>query len=148
MKRIHRYNPAVSVNLLILLAGLAWLCVGTILLFTAISWLSTADESVNPYFFAGAGFFVALVVHHFGFLRIVDKNLVRILPSTGKKCLFSFIPWKSYVLIAVMMALGALLRQSPIPGHYLAICYIGIGLALILSSLRYMRVFLAEMQAE
>jgi hypothetical protein len=37
--------------------------------------------------------------------------------------------------------MGGLLRHSMIPKKELAILYIGIGLALILSSVRYIRVF-------
>ena len=62
----------------------------------------------------------------------------------GKKCLFAFIPWKSYLIIAVMMTMGIVLRHSSIPKQYLAVLYIGIGLALVLSSVRYMRIFIRE----
>ena len=79
------------------------------------------------------------------YLKIVDKNIERILPMVDKKCLFSFITWKSYLIIIVMVAMGSLLRHSAIPKHYLAILYTGIGLALILSSLRYLRVFVQEL---
>jgi len=63
-----------------------------------------------------------------------------------KKCLFAFIPWKSYLIIAAMITMGAVLRHSDIPKQYLAILYIGIGLALILSSVRYMRIFINEIR--
>jgi len=65
-----------------------------------------------------------------------------------KKCVFSFISWKSYLIIAIMIAMGAILRRSAIPKQYLAVLYIGIGLALILSSVRYMRVFLREIRRQ
>ena len=65
-----------------------------------------------------------------------------------KKCVFSFISWKSYLIIAVMIAVGTILRHSAIPKQYLAILYIGIGLALILSSVRYMRIFLREIRRQ
>ncbi len=81
------------------------------------------------------------MVHHFGFLKIVDKNLDRILPMDEKKCLFAFIPWKSYLTITVMIIMGAILRHSAIPKQYLAILYTTIGLSLILSSVRYIRTF-------
>jgi hypothetical protein len=74
--------------------------------------------------------------------------LKRILPSDDKKCLFSFVSWKSYLIIAVMIAMGTILRRSAIPKQYLAILYIGIGLALILSSVRYMRIFLREIKRQ
>lgn len=61
-------------------------------------------------------------------------------------CVFSFMPWKSYLIILIMMAMGVTLRHSAIPKHYLAILYTCIGLALILSSMRYMRAFLKEVR--
>lgn len=147
MKRnIEKYKPAVPGSLLVLMAGTAWVCVGLMLLFSAGMWLYAASPETSPYAFAAAGFVLALLVHHFGFLRIVDGNLRRILPADGKKCLFSFVPWKSYLLIVFMVILGLLLRYSPIPRPYLAVCYIAIGLALVLSSIRYMRVFFREIR--
>ena len=147
INRLREYKPAVNSSFLVFMAGIVWLCVGIMLLSTAFSWLFEI-ASTNLYFFAGAGVILALLVHHFGFLRIVDKNLVRILPMSEKRCLFSFIPWKSYLIIAIMVAMGMVLRHSTIPKQYLAICYIGIGLALMLSSMRYMRIFLREIKKE
>jgi hypothetical protein len=47
--------------------------------------------------------------------------------------------WKSYLIVAVMVTMGIMLRHSSIPKQYLSIMYIGIGTALILSSIRYFR---------
>ena len=145
MRLRDKYKPAVTKNVLLFLAGIVWLCVGIMLLYLAVSWLSIASDT-NIYVFAGAGVVIALLAHHFGFLKIADKNLERILPLEEKKCLFSFIPWKSYLVVAVMIAIGALLRHSAIPKQYLAILYTGVGLALLLSSVRYMRFFLKEIR--
>ena len=138
-----KIKPAVNKQVLLLLAGLMWLGVGTMLLFLSFSWLNPfhADGS---FLFVGIGVIVALVVHHFGFLKIVDNNLGRILPMEGTKCVFSFMTWKSYIIVSIMVVMGALLRQSPIPKPYLSIIYIGIGLALLLSSVRYLRVLLSQ----
>ena len=87
-----------------------------------------------------------MFVHHFGFLKIVDKNIARILPENEKRCIFSFMPWKSYLIIPIMITMGTILRHSAIPKQYVAILYTGIGLALILSSVRYVRVFLKEIR--
>ncbi|OPX35013.1 MAG: hypothetical protein B1H12_09500 [Desulfobacteraceae bacterium 4484_190.2] len=145
MRKIDKYKPAVTKNFLLFFAGLVWVFVGIMLLFLAFSWLSTASN-LNTYLPASAGVILALIVHHFGFLKIADKNLKRILLMNEKKCLFAFIPWKSYIIIAVMIMMGAVLRHSSIPKQYLAILYIGIGLALILSSVRYMRMFIREIR--
>jgi hypothetical protein len=143
MGDIGKYKPAVGRTFLLFLAGIVWAGVGIMLMFLAFSWLSTADG--NIYLYAGAGISLAMLVHHFGFLKIVDKNLGRILQMRGKKCFFAFIPWKSYLIIFIMVMIGAFLRHSVIPKKDLAILYIGIGLALLLSSVRYIRIFYREM---
>ncbi len=140
MKNMKKFKPAVTNTALLFLAGFVWACVGTMLLFLAFSWLSAASRTTF-YLFGGTGVVFALMVHHFGFLKIVDKNLDRILPMDEKHCLFAFIPWKSYLMIAFMITMGAILRHSSIPKPYLAILYTTIGLALILSSVRYIRTF-------
>jgi Zn-dependent protease len=147
MRDMEKYKPAVTKTFLLLLAGIVWECVGILLLFLAFSWLSQTSH-VDVYLYSGAGILLALLIHHFGFLKIVDRNLQRILLMDGKRCLFSFIPWKSYLVIAVMVAMGALLRHSTIPKKVLAILYIAIGLALILSSVRYIRVFYTEISGK
>jgi hypothetical protein len=81
-------------------------------------------------------------IHHFGFLKIADKNLNRLLPLTEKRCVFSFITWRSYGIILIMVSMGIALRHSSIPKRYLSILYNGIGLALFLSGIRYFRFFL------
>jgi hypothetical protein len=145
MSKTDLFKPAVTKSVLLFLAGFVWLCVGTMLLSFAYSWLSDASK-VNSFLFFGIGVVIALFIHHFGFLKIVDKNIERILPMFEKKCLFSFITWKSYMIIVVMVAIGTLLRHSKIPQQYLAVLYTGVGLALILSSLRYMRVFVSQIR--
>lgn len=145
MRKRDKYKPAVHKNILVFLAGIVWASVGVMLMFLAFSWLSKISNK-SVYVFAGAGVLLALLVHHFGFLKIVDKNLKRILPMDEKKCVFAFIPWKSYLIIAVMITVGITLRHSAIPKPYLAVLYIGIGLALLLSSVRYVRVFFREIR--
>lgn len=129
--------------MLCLAAGM-WIGVGILLLSWAYRWLHATSMHAAAVL-ATAGIAAALVIHHFGFLRIVDKNLARILPMRDKRCLFAFMGWKSYLNVAVMIALGILLRHSPIPKPYLAVVYIGIGLALLLSSVRYLRILISHL---
>lgn len=147
MRKTNIFKPAVTKSILLFLAGFVWFCVGTMLLVFAYSWLSDTPGTIFFTFFSLGGV-MALLVHHFGFLKIVNKNIDRILPMVDKKCLFSFITWKSYMMIIVMIAMGTSLRHSSIPKPYLAILYTGIGLALILSSLRYIRVFIGQIRKQ
>ena len=144
-KKIDKIKPAVDKSALIFLSFFVWVVVGTMLLLFAYFWLN-ASQGKRSFLFAAAGVGAALVIHHFGFLKIVDKNLGRILPMQGKKCAFSFMTWKSYIIVAVMVTIGTLLRHSAIPKTYLSILYIGIGLSLILSSIRYLRVLLSQLR--
>lgn len=135
---IEKWKPGVSKNILLLIAGIMWIGIGIMLDGLSYSWLR-AEKPDSALLALVGGFVCALVIHHFGFLRVADKNLGRILPMEGKKCVFSFMPWKSYILIIIMILMGFLLRLSPIPKLYLAVLYSGIGTALILSSVRYLR---------
>lgn len=123
---------------LLLIAGVIWLGIGILMDGLSYSWLKN-EKPVYALLAVLTGFVCALIIHHFGFLRIVDKNLDRILPMKGKRCVFSFMTWRSYILVAIMILLGILLRHSPIPKLYLSVLYMGIGTALILSSIRYLR---------
>lgn len=140
---LERFKPAVEKRMLLLLSGIVWIAVGTTLLSFAYRWLTAAGGTLA--LVCGlVGLVAGLVIHHFGFLKVVDKNLGRILPMEGKQCVFAFQSWRSYFLIVVMMAMGIGLRHSRIPKPYLASVYIGIGMGLILSSLRYLRIFMRQ----
>jgi hypothetical protein len=136
--KMEKWKPAVSKSGLLFMAGMIWLSIGVMMDSIAYSWLKS--ENLRPaLLISSIGFVLALLIHHFGFLRIVDRNLGRILPLEGRRCLFSFMPWKSYILVMVMILGGFLLRHSALPKSYLALFYLAIGTALMLSSVRYLR---------
>jgi uncharacterized membrane protein len=139
--RFSKYDPAVDKKFLVALSGIIWTVVGIVLCNLAVKWLSqTPAKSVLV--LGLAGIILSLLIHHFGFLKIVDKNIARIMAKEGKVCIFGFQPWKSYLLIMVMIVMGMTLRNSTVPKPYLAIIYIGFGGAMLLSSLRYHRIFI------
>lgn len=131
------FKPSVPKKILLVIAGVMWCCVGVMLTGMAVHWLAVYKG--NPWLFSVPGCIVALIVHHFGFLKIVDKNLGRISHLPDKPCVFSFISWKSYLIIIVMVTMGIALRHSSIPKQYLSSIYLSIGGALFLSSIRYFR---------
>ena len=140
---MNKFIPVVSRKILMLISGIMWLCVGLMLMNYAYSWLVVEQRS-TIITFAGAGIALTMITHHFGFLKVADKNLKRILLMEEKVSIFSFITWKSYILVIFMIALGIILRTSAIPKPWLAIVYIGIGMGLFLSSIRYLRYFITE----
>jgi hypothetical protein len=137
---LRKFTPLADKRILVLLAGIMWCGVGIMLVHYAVLWLTPFKAGVQAVFYT-AGFLAAMPIHHFGFLKIADKNLNRLLPLTEKRCMFSFMTWKSYIIVLVMVSMGIALRHSSLPKQYLSILYNGIGLALFLSGIRYFRFF-------
>ncbi len=133
---LKRFVPAVSRTWLIVLAGLVWSVVGLMLCRLAYHWLvDIHSRGVAPLELLGVIF--ALAAHKLCFSRIARKNISRLSLLTEKTCVLAFQRGKSYLLIAVMIALGITLRNLPIPRPYLAVLYTTIGGALFLASLQY-----------
>ncbi|NOY52789.1 MAG: hypothetical protein GXP58_04125 [Deltaproteobacteria bacterium] len=137
---MERYKPAADRRTLLLISGFIWSGVGIMLVSFALVWLS-ARGGTAAYLLGGSGLVLSWFIHHFGLTRIVNRNLGRILPVRDKRCLFSFQPWKSYIIILIMIAMGVTLRHSSFPKPYLAVIYMAMGAALILSSTRYWKHF-------
>ena len=144
---LRKFTPVVDKKILVLLPGIMWCGVGVMLVSFAVSWLSPYPVKEQFFYFL-AGFLAAMPIHHFGFLKIVDKNLKRLLPLTEKRCVFSFMTLKSYLTVLVMVAMGIALRHSALPKRYLSVLYNGIGLALFLSGIRYFRFFIKLLTAK
>jgi hypothetical protein len=124
-------NPSVPRSWLIAIAGVLWCAVGVMLWLHAVAWLRDLHgEMALP---LGLGLGLGVVAHLTLFARIARKNLVRLRAYPPRACLFAFQAWRGYVMIALMIGLGVLLRHLPVPPHYLAVGYAAIGTALILS---------------
>ncbi len=135
---LRKFTPAVDKKILILLAGLMWCGVGVMLIRYAVLWLSAFSIKEQVFYYL-IGFTAAMPIHFLGFIRIARKNLRRLMPMEVKKCVFSFMTWKSYLIVLFMVSLGITLRHSSLPKQYLSIVYNGIGLALFLSGTRYLK---------
>ena len=135
---LEKWKPGVSKNILLFIAGLLWVIIGIFLNYRSYSWLK--EKELKTILIIGtAGLFLSFLIHIFGFSKIVNKNIQRIIPMDGKRCLFSFFPWRSYLLISIMILMGSFIRHSAIiPKVYLSVLYIGIGTAMILSGFRYL----------
>ncbi len=140
-EKLNKFDPAVDKKILVFLSGMLWSVVGIALCSLAFQWLSSPTAE-HVMWLAAAGTAMSLMIHHFGFLKLVNKNIDRILAKQGKVCIFGFQPWNSYLIILIMIGMGTILRHSDLPKHYLSIIYIGFGGAMILSSIRYHRVFI------
>ena len=104
----------------------------------AYTWLRAVEG--NPvWVLALAGGLLGILIYRLGFLNLAVKNIGRIGDMAERVCIFAFQAPKSYLVIIFMIALGIFLRHSALPKQYLAILYLGLGIGLFLSSLRYYR---------
>lgn len=133
---LKKFDPAVDKKFLIVLSGMLWSIVGIALCNLAVGWLSETTTR-SAVWLGAAGTVLSLLIHHFGFLKLVATNIERILSKKGKVCIFAFQPWNSYLIILIMVGMGMFLRHSSLSKPYLAVVYIGFGGAMLLSSLKY-----------
>lgn len=133
---LAKFNPAVSKKWLFGLAGVMWSGVGIMLCLYAITWL-TDPLSLVTFLLGLLGVVISIAANRFQFGGLALKNIARIQALADKACLFAFQAWKGYLIIAVMVTGGMLLRSSAIPKPYLAVVYVAIGGALLQASLNY-----------
>ncbi len=131
-------KPAAPKCWLFAMAGMLWSIVGVLLCLTGWGWLK-AEPFGRVILLECIGALLAVAAFRFGFSKIAGKNIQRLRGLNGERCFFAFQAWKSYFIIAFMVALGALLRHSPIHKSVLAVLYTTIGGALFLASLGYYR---------
>jgi hypothetical protein len=134
---IKKLNPAVDKEYLLITAGIMWCGVGVMLISFAVSWLTHYQGQVKILFYV-VGLLAGMPIHFLGFSKLAQKNISRLVALKGKKCFFSFITWKSYLIIIVMVTLGITLRHSSIPKQYLSVLYNGLGIGLFLSGTLYL----------
>ena len=120
------------------LAGLMWSVVGVVLCHLAYVWLKAVPWS-RALPLGSLGLVFALAFYRYPFSKTALKNIDRLCLLAEKPCIFAFQAWRSYLIIIFMIALGIMLRNSPIPRHFLAVIYTTIGGALFLSSFHFYR---------
>ena len=134
-----KLKPAVNRKWLLVVSGLMWSGMGIFLNILDFGWLNSLNNT-QTFLSILIGIMIGLVIARFGFGNIAIKNVNRIFAYPKQACLFAFQEWKSYILIAVMMSSGILLRTTElIPKFILTPMYIGIGTALFLASFKYYR---------
>ena len=134
----EEFKPAVDRTILVLIAGMVWVAVGIVLSWLAIIWWTHYKGSFL-FIFIFLGLLLGVVKGYFVFSRIVRKNISRIAGMRRPGFVLAFIPARTYLLIACMMAAGITLRHSTLPKQYLAILYLAVGLAMIFSGFLYFK---------
>ena len=123
-------KPGVPRSIHLFAAPLFWTVVGSMLILRGMSWLGTGRD--------GWLLIVAVLVGTLKSLLILDKvarkTMQRIVLFKDGTCLGAVFSWKSWLLVALMMAAGSALRSLGHPGQLLGTAYCAIGWSLCLSS--------------
>ena len=135
------FIPIVQKKWLFVLAGSLWGIIGVFLLVRGLGWLPGV-EGFMPLVLGAAGIGLGVLSYFSGLRKIADRNVLRIHGLPERSPLTSFLAPRGYVMIALMISLGFLLRQSSIPKPYLSPFYIAMGCALLLGSSRFRSHFL------
>ena len=137
MNYLERLKPKLPKRYLLFLAAVVWTFAGGMLLFKGAAFMRDVKDYVWLRILisaiGGALFYVVL------FSKISIKHTRRILNLKSESpCLFSFFSIKSYILMAIMITSGILLRKSGIIGMgYLSVIYLTMGIPLFLSAFRF-----------
>ncbi|MCX6132723.1 MAG: hypothetical protein NTU47_02820 [Ignavibacteriales bacterium] len=141
---ITKLNPAVPRHYLFAIAGVLWTIAGVVLCVRGEIWLEALPLGTE-FALESIGIGLAIAGYLFVFMKVVQKNLDRINKLPERACLFAFTAWHGYMMIALMMTIGIMLRDAAIPKYYLSIPYTAMGGILLIGSLRFYRRFLADL---
>jgi hypothetical protein len=133
-------KPNVPRNWLFLFAGIAWLIAGGLLCGRALVWI-LADPLIPALTLASGGIGLAVLFYRTVFANVARKNISRICNLPERPCAFAFTAWRGYLMIGLMVSIGILLRGSSIPREMLAVSYMAMGGALIISAMTFSRKF-------
>ncbi|HPS63603.1 MAG TPA: hypothetical protein PLK82_11115 [Bacteroidales bacterium] len=133
----HKIKPSVSRHNLLLIAGMAWTTAGGILAWRGIDYLAGNDFirfwHIAIDLAAGGIFYIIL------FAKISRKHIRRIKGlSIPYPCAFSFFNFRAYLMMAIMITGGILLRKSGIiEKRWLFNFFITMAVPLLISAARF-----------
>jgi len=130
----------IPTKVLILVAGIVWFLAGAGVMATGVT---AATDAWNLYM--ALAFILVYVAFLVLFLMITRKQIKRINSYTAKMTsIYKFFDARAYIIIAVMVFLGAAIRLSQfVPGFVIAPFYCGLGLSLITAACYYVVTFVA-----
>ena len=137
MNFFEKYKPGVSKRTLLFVAGVIWSLAGGILITRALSVLIVSSEHLLIELIIAS--ILGICFYIFLFTKISRKHIKRIeLIKIDFPCFFSFFNVKSYILMAIMITGGIILRKTEvIKMEYLNTFFFTMGIPLLLSAGRF-----------
>ncbi|MCI5223016.1 MAG: hypothetical protein D3924_10160 [Candidatus Electrothrix sp. AR4] len=122
--------PGVSRSMHLFMAPLIWTIVGILLMVRGLGWIGFRITC----WLLLVAVFVGTVKSVTILDRSAKKTLHRIMGMRDKTCIGAVYPWKTWLLVVLMMSSGIALRSLTEPGLFLGTVYFAVGWGLLLSS--------------
>ena len=137
MKFLEKIKPGVKKRTLLLIAGCAWSIAGGILIYRSLSYLISVNHHLAIEI--GTGIVFGSLFYLLLFARISKKHITRInLIEIDNPCFFSFFNFRSYLLMAIMISGGIMLRLSGlINPEIIYTFFLCMGIPLLVSAWRF-----------
>jgi len=137
MDLLTKFKPSVSKHNLLFIAGLAWSAAGGILAGRGLSYM--VQHSQHPGVRISGGLIVGGFFYILLFAKISQKHIKRIRGlNIPYPCAFSFFNIRGFIMMAVMITAGILLRRFElIDKEWLCTFYITMGVPLLISASRF-----------
>lgn len=139
---LYRFKPGVPRENLFLIAGFAWSSAGSMLFIKGIYFV--IGQGHHKLIEVLAASIIGILLYNLFFIKISSRHITRIKSKSEERpCMFSFFDIRGYILIAVMISAGIVLKHLDRKySDYLYTFYIGMGIPLILSSLIFFNIWL------
>ena len=132
----EEYILKVKKRTLLLIAGIVWLIAG----FNVARLGILSIGLVEKIWYLYALSILIFIIFGTMFYKMSEKHTKRILAYEEKRPFWNFFDLKSYLIMVFMMTMGIGLRASgKIPDFFIAFFYTGLGLALALAGIIFIR---------
>lgn len=133
----HRLKPGIPKRVLLFMAGGVWIFAGGFLLWRGWNMISHIYEKpfITLLICAALGGLFYYIL--FDKISSAHTNRIKSLPQSHP-CAFSFFNWRSYMMMALMITTGIILRKvGLVPTKYMAPFFIVMGTPLVISAIRF-----------
>ena len=135
---VEKFKPAASRRTHLLLAALMWTVVGSLLIYFGSRWVLRTDTA-HAHLQIAAAAVVGAAKARFVLDRSARRIVERIRVRGDGRCLGGFVSLKTWVLIALMVGTGRLLRGGVLSKHIVGLLYAAIGVALLVGARNFWR---------
>lgn len=135
---LESFKPAASRRTHLLLAAVLWTVVGGLLAYFGTCWLLQASIA-HVYLLLAAAGGAGVIKARFVLGKTAARTVERIRLRGEGRCLGGFVSFRTWALIALMVAAGRLLRGGWLAQPIVGFIYAAIGTGLVLSATRFWR---------